>query len=194
MVFAIAVDEPRSAVEAFVKQFRLTFPVLLGNTPLKNQYNIAGSHISPFPRDFIIGMNGKIAYASDKFDPEAMNVVIQDQLGLSVVPKPRAGKNLTRFHFLSIFPNPWLEASNPGRVTNIQVLYQLESGDDVSLRVYDLCGRERRILNTGSIPAGTHVAFWDGRDYTGKMLPTGIYFLRLQGTREVRTAKMVIVR
>ena len=75
-LLGVNIDEPESVVEDFVNEFRLTYPVLLGDSQLKNRYNIAGRHISPYPRDYIVGRDGRIAYASSEFDPEEIENVI----------------------------------------------------------------------------------------------------------------------
>ena len=36
VLLGVNIDEPESVVEDFVKEFSLTYPVLLGNTSLKN--------------------------------------------------------------------------------------------------------------------------------------------------------------
>ena len=80
LLLGVNIDEPQSVVEDFAREFKLTYPVLLGNTSLKNAYNIAGSHVSPYPRDYIIGSDGKIIYASAEFDPEEIETVLNTHL------------------------------------------------------------------------------------------------------------------
>ena len=79
IVLGINIDESRSVVQDFVDDFKPTYPVLLGNSTLKNNYAIAGRHVSPYPRDYIVGSDGRIAYASAEFDPEQIeNVILAD--------------------------------------------------------------------------------------------------------------------
>jgi len=88
VLLGINIDEPLSVVEDFAREFRLTYPVLLGNTSLKNAYNIAGRHVSPYPRDYIIGPDGKIIYASAEFDPEEIKRVLNKHLSPPPVDVP----------------------------------------------------------------------------------------------------------
>jgi flagellar hook assembly protein FlgD len=37
-----------------------------------------------------------------------------------------------------------------------------------------------RLLVAESLPAGTHRVSWDGRDDAGRLLPSGVYFYRLE--------------
>ncbi len=80
VLLGINIDEPGAVVEDFISQFNLTYPVLMGSTALKASYNIAGRHISPYPRDYIIGRDGRITYASAEFDPEQIEQVILEDL------------------------------------------------------------------------------------------------------------------
>jgi len=70
------------------------------------------------------------------------------------------------------YPNPF----NPE--TTIE--YQLPQPAHVILSVYDMQGHEVRKLVSGSIAAGCHTALWDGRDKSGKLVASGVYFYRLE--------------
>jgi hypothetical protein len=81
---------------------------------------------------------------------------------------------------LVAFPNPFA-----GSVT---LRYELAAPGPVRLRVYDVQGRLRAVLDgTGRTP-GRHETIWDGRSADGGRLAAGTYFLRLDGTgiRETR--------
>lgn len=43
-------------------------------------------------------------------------------------------------------------------------------------------------------PPGSYTVRWDGRDETGKKASSGIYFLILEGEKETRTQKVLVVR
>jgi len=57
------------------------------------------------------------------------------------------------------------------------------------LAVYDISGREVKVLAEGFYPAGTHLVEWDAAG-----LPSGVYFARLQVGGEARTTKMLLVK
>jgi hypothetical protein len=61
----------------------------------------------------------------------------------------------------------------------MRLSYTLPAAGDVTLRLYDLGGREVRTLVTGFAGAGPHSTEWDGRDDRGMTLPSGTYFARL---------------
>jgi hypothetical protein len=79
------------------------------------------------------------------------------------------------------------------------IAYTLPQKSHVSLKVYDLTGREVKSLIGGEMSAGYHSLRWDGKDEAGKKVSSGIYFYRLNARgRETRpytqTRKMIILR
>ena len=62
------------------------------------------------------------------------------------------------------------------------------------LSVFDVLGREVRVLMSGWQTAGRHAATWNGIDGSGKKADSGVYFYRLTtgGTQLVR--RMVLMR
>ncbi|MCK4546365.1 MAG: T9SS type A sorting domain-containing protein [Candidatus Eisenbacteria sp.] len=84
------------------------------------------------------------------------------------------------------YPNPF----NP--VTNI--LFELPSAGEVSLRVYDVLGRRVRTLVDALMPAGHHPVVWDGTDDDGHRVSTGLYLYRLEHEGHIRSMKMVLLK
>mgnify|MGYP000974098669 CR=1 FL=1 len=64
----------------------------------------------------------------------------------------------------------------------------------VSLRVYDLLGREVAVLTEGERSAGRHEAVWDGRDASGRAVSSGVYLYRLEAGGQAGMGKMTLVR
>ncbi len=83
-------------------------------------------------------------------------------------------------------PNPF----NPSTT----ISYELESAGQVDLQVFDLAGRLVRTLYSGSESSGPHEKVWMGRDQTGRIVATGVYFYRLRAGREVETRRMLLVK
>lgn len=84
------------------------------------------------------------------------------------------------------YPNPF----NP--VSTIR--YDLPSGSDVSLVVYDILGREVSKLVDGYLEPGYHHVVWDGRTTAGKEVPSGIYIARLTTPEYSKSIKMVLLK
>ncbi len=92
------------------------------------------------------------------------------------------GKSGVRsFRLDANYPNPF----NPTTV----ITYQLATDSRVSLKVYDILGREVATLVAGEQIAGTHTV-----QFNGARLASGVYFYRLvTGTHEA-TRKMVLLK
>ncbi|MBN1503664.1 MAG: hypothetical protein JW952_01230 [Candidatus Eisenbacteria bacterium] len=68
-----------------------------------------------------------------------------------------------------------------------------QSSRPVSLKVFDVHSRFVRTVWDGALAPGTHECSWDGRDWKGRPVRPGIYFLRLEDGGSVATAKVVRV-
>ena len=82
---------------------------------------------------------------------------------------------------LGNFPNPFKDHTT--------ITYSLPTRSDVSLRLFDVTGREVRVLARGSKSAGAHQVTVDA---TG--MPAGVYFQRLQVGESVVTRRLHLVR
>jgi hypothetical protein len=84
-------------------------------------------------------------------------------------------------------PNPF----NPRTMIRYHVAVP---GEPVSLRVFDVTGREVITLVDRDAGVGTKAIWWDGRDDKGRAVASGVYFYRLtQGSTRV-SRKMLLVR
>ncbi len=83
-------------------------------------------------------------------------------------------------------PNPF----NP----RTEIRYELPADGPVSITVYDVSGREIRVLVDEAKEAGTHSASWDGTDSQGQSLASGVYFYRLQAAGFTQTRRMTLVK
>ncbi|MDP2982935.1 MAG: T9SS type A sorting domain-containing protein [Candidatus Latescibacter sp.] len=83
-------------------------------------------------------------------------------------------------------PNPF----NPATA----ISYTLRKSSPVSLKVYDLLGREVVSLSEGEKPAGEHRVVWNGSDSKGKQVSSGVYLYRLIAGGREETRKMLLAR
>ena len=84
------------------------------------------------------------------------------------------------------YPNPF----NPETKIN----YQLATGGFVALGIYDLLGREIKLLVNEEQPYGRYTVNWDGTDNRGNKVPSGIYIYSLKTGNSVFTKKMVLMK
>jgi hypothetical protein len=79
------------------------------------------------------------------------------------------------------YPNPF----NP----NTKINFSIPKSDFVSLRVYDMLGREIKVLVNGALTAGEYET-----DFDAKGLSSGMYYYSLRAGEYVDVKKMVLVK
>ena len=84
------------------------------------------------------------------------------------------------------YPNPF----NP--VTNIY--FSLNKTENVSIKVYNILGKEIKLLLEEYLPIGEHNILWDGKDNEGNLLSSGIYFIQMKAGEYHQTIKSVLLK
>ncbi len=117
--------------------------------------------------------SGKVSYRLKQVDFDGAfeySPVIEVEAGL-----------LRTFELGQNYPNPF----NPSTV----ISYQLPVASEVSLKVYDVLGREVATLVSGRQEAGRYSV-----PFNAASLSSGVYFYRLQSGSFVETKKMMLVK
>ncbi len=84
------------------------------------------------------------------------------------------------------YPNPF----NPS--TGIH--YETPENSHIKLVIYDILGREIVVLKNGMVSAGVHRAQWNGRDYNGELVGSGVYVYRLISDTGKAQGKVLFLR
>ena len=85
------------------------------------------------------------------------------------------------------YPNPF----NPSTVIN----FSIPEASFVSLKLYDILGREIRTLLNNNKTAGVYSVQWDGRDNSGNVVQSGTYFYRLvSGGKNSIVKKLIFMK
>ena len=87
-----------------------------------------------------------------------------------------------KFELYQNYPNPF----NPGTT----ISWQLPVSGRVTIKLFDILGREIETIVDGYYEAGKHSTFY----ILNSTLPSGVYFYRLQAGDYIETKKMVLVR
>jgi hypothetical protein len=91
-------------------------------------------------------------------------------------------------------PNPFLPSIEGSPVAiHFQITEQF-SLRPVSLAIYNIIGQKVKVLTEGAKVSGEYTCHWDGRDVDGNLVPSGIYFYRLQSEDQCSTKKMVLMQ
>ena len=86
-----------------------------------------------------------------------------------------------QFHLEQNYPNPF----NP----STKIKFQIPSSNDVSLKVYDVLGREVRTLVNENLQAGSYETTFDASG-----LASGVYFYQLHAGEFTQTKRLLLLR
>jgi hypothetical protein len=119
-------------------------------------------------------------------NPTGATIPITGLTYYSVIATPTGtadqGQSLPTEPFLAQnYPNPF----NPA--TSFE--FHVASSEFVTLKIFDALGREVATLVNDVRPAGVYTVRWDG-----SLLPSGVYFCRLQAGAFTETKKMVLMK
>ncbi len=92
----------------------------------------------------------------------------------------------TQFELSQNYPNPF----NPSTV----ISYQLPTSSFVTLKVYDMLGREVKTLVSKETAAGKYSVDWNGDDSYGNKVATGAYVYRLTAGDFISVKKMLLIK
>jgi len=84
------------------------------------------------------------------------------------------------------YPNPFNPSTN--------IMYDVPATANVSLRIYDLLGRNVVTLVNAQKNAGSYIVEWNGRNADKVLVTSGIYFYRLEAGEFAVTKKMVLLK
>ncbi len=90
------------------------------------------------------------------------------------------------------YPNPFA-LSSAARAGQTGIRLQLPQAAQVSLTIYNTIGQKIRTLLQRELAPGRHEVFWNGRDQAGRLVSSGIYWLRLESEKFSATRKMLVV-
>ena len=91
-----------------------------------------------------------------------------------------------KFELYQNYPNPF----NP----ETSIRFDLPKDSYVTLKVYDVLGREIKTLVSEFKPAGSYLVTWDGKDKYGRKVSSGVYFYRMTAGEFTKVRKMIITK
>ena len=97
----------------------------------------------------------------------------------------------TKTQLLANYPNPF----NP----ETWIPFKLAKDSKVTARIYDVTGKQIRMIELGHVTAGNYVEvnkaiYWDGRIEDGEQVSSGTYFYQIEAGDYTETRKMVILK
>jgi len=157
---------------------------------------VAGLVKSQYPGYTWSNIRDQIKATTDNID--ALNPSYAGQLGTGRInacraiggtpnPKQVAPAQLPAdFALHQNYPNPF----NP----TTAISFTLGEKTAVTLTVFNILGERVAVLVDGDMEAGSHTVTWDGTDYNGSQVASGLYLYRLTAGDRVISKKMTLLK
>ena len=122
---------------------------------------------------------GKFIDLETYFDEIRLGTSFEEVSSAYTGVKQYENQHPNQFELSYNYPNPF----NPKTTID----FSLENSDNITLKIYDLKGREITTLADGYFPAGKHELQWDASEK-----PSGVYFYILQAGEYSEMKKMIV--
>lgn len=139
-----------------------------------------------FQAEGTIGDLGEVHHASASFQLLAGFVAQKSWLRGGTVVAALTPELVVRTALAQPRPNPSTHAT--------KVSFAIADGEMGGLRVYDVSGRQVRVLEEDLAGPASAMVRWDNLDDRGRAVAPGIYFVRLASNERTLTRKVVITR
>jgi len=106
--------------------------------------------------------------------------------GVLTEVNPNINNLPTDYTLYQNYPNPF----NPSTT----IRYDLPKASYVSIKIFDILGKEVKSLVNGQNEAGSHSVQWNGDDNFGSKISSGVYLYMIKAGDFVSTRKMVIMK
>jgi len=131
-----------------------------------------------------------IGLAIDQLESNS-NKSSEEEIVLNVLQAILPERLPTQTQLLANYPNPF----NP----ETWIPFKLAQDSTVTATIYDITGKEIRMIELGHVAAGNYVEvnraiYWDGRTENGEQVSSGTYSYQIEAGDYTETRKMVILK
>ncbi len=126
--------------------------------------------------------DGELDIATANYYGDDVSVLLNGAIESATPEMP----TIASTQLLANVPNPF----NP----RTKIEYSVAQLGHVRLAIYDMRGALVNMLVDGPQEAGNRFAMWDGRDQGGDLMPSGVYFYRLNTAKIALTRRMTLLK
>ena len=92
----------------------------------------------------------------------------------------------SEFALYGNYPNPF----NP----TTAIRFNIDVNSHVSVKVFNLIGKEVRTLQNNALNSGSYSVTWNGKDNYGKDVPSGMYLYNIESNGRILSGKMLLLK
>jgi len=116
-----------------------------------------------------------------------------DNKGNAIVAAEKEKKLPSQYSLEQNYPNPF-NPSTSIKFSIPSVDMQNLASQRVTLKIYDLLGREIKTLADREMSPGNYTVTWNADDNYGKKVSTGIYLYSINAGKFAQTRKMILMK
>lgn len=94
----------------------------------------------------------------------------------------------------SVEVKAWNNVFDPTRGQKTTIKYDVRQSGNLRVRLYTMSGKFVSTLFDGPVPAGKGTFDWNGRNFVGSTVASGIYLVRIDGPGLQKTMKIAVVK
>lgn len=109
----------------------------------------------------------------------------------NIIHTSNGGISLLDFNVVNTYPDDFIlyqNYPNPFNPTT-KIKFEISTSSVITLKIYDILGRELKVLITAYKTYGKHEIVFDGSEF-----PSGVYFYKLQTGNYLQTRKMILIK
>lgn len=167
--------------QSYVNPTGTTYPVLLSGNQVGATYGATKEDY------FVIDRNGICTYRVKNYNKAGVEKALDDALAATDVADDQE-LHPYRFRLEQNYPNPF------NSQTAIKFQVENQNFQIVSLKIYDVQGREVRLLVSANLASGEYSLKWDGRNNKDEQVASGLYYYLLQVGDRKAIKKMTLIR
>ena len=149
----------------------------------------AGVELDDSDHDYVQGGNGRLVFqVGNNCIPRNQYVAVQSNWVNTGTAEIDSDESLIpkEFSLYDNYPNPF----NP----TTQIAVELPEAATTEITVWNIMGQKVATLYSGDLNAGHHTLNFNGRDYNGKQLTSGMYLYRVAAGKYNATKKMTLMK
>ena len=111
---------------------------------------------------------------------------VEMTLSTSAIDNGNNAKVIRTDKLYDAYPNPF----NPSTTIRIE----LQKTENVQLTIYNVVGQKVTTLFSGNLPSGSKLFKWNGKDFNGRSVASGLYFYQLRTKSTVQTKSLIFLK